>query len=110
MNNFKIQSTLQRCAALAAAGVLVSACSQVPDAVNPVEWYNSTVSFFSGDEKAKSKTDAQQADAKAKPGASAKDGGTAQPATDQAFPKLSRVDSQAEYEAMKPKRTKENAA
>jgi len=30
---------------------LLAGCSQVPDAVNPVEWYNSSVDFFSGDDQ-----------------------------------------------------------
>ena len=34
-----------------AAGFTLSACSSVPDAVNPVEWYKGTVDFFSGDEE-----------------------------------------------------------
>ena len=30
--------------------LLMSGCSQVPDAVNPLKWYKSSVSFFSGEE------------------------------------------------------------
>lgn len=34
-----------------AAGFTLSACSSVPDAVNPVEWYKGTVDFFSGEDE-----------------------------------------------------------
>lgn len=34
-----------------AAALLLAGCSQVPDAANPVEWYRSTVDYFSGDEE-----------------------------------------------------------
>ena len=30
---------------------LLGSCSQLPDAVNPVEWYNKSVDFFVGNEK-----------------------------------------------------------
>ena len=39
---------ITRATGAVAATVILGACSQVPDAVNPVEWYNSTVEFFSG--------------------------------------------------------------
>ena len=32
------------------AGMLLSGCSSVPDAANPVEWYRGTVDFFTGEE------------------------------------------------------------
>ncbi|MEK9753091.1 MAG: OmpA family protein [Rhodospirillaceae bacterium] len=100
MTYSKFQATVKRALALAACGVVVSACSSVPDAVNPVEWYNSTVSYFSDD---KAKEEAQKADpnAKDKQSALVKDAGKAPPGAGQPFPKLSRVDSQAEYEAAK---------
>ena len=31
------------------SGTMLNACSQVPDAVNPVEWYRGTVDLFAGD-------------------------------------------------------------
>jgi len=31
------------------SGTVLSACSQVPDAVNPAEWYKGTVDFFAGE-------------------------------------------------------------
>lgn len=33
-------------------GVMLSGCSSVPDAVNPVKWYAKTTDFFSGDNQA----------------------------------------------------------
>lgn len=33
-------------------GVMLSGCSSVPDAVNPVKWYAKTTDFFSGDSQA----------------------------------------------------------
>ena len=36
--------------ALIFAAFLLGSCSQLPDAVNPIEWYNKSVSFFVGDE------------------------------------------------------------
>jgi outer membrane protein OmpA-like peptidoglycan-associated protein len=38
-------------ALVVAAGFTLSACSSVPDAVNPVEWYKGTADFFSGDDE-----------------------------------------------------------
>ena len=29
---------------------LLGSCSQLPDAVNPMEWYNKSVNFFVGNE------------------------------------------------------------
>ena len=37
-------------AAVLAAPMLLAGCSSVPDAANPVEWYRSTVDYFSEDE------------------------------------------------------------
>ena len=33
------------------SGTVLNACSQVPDAVNPAEWYRGTVDLFAGDGK-----------------------------------------------------------
>lgn len=101
----------KRVGALACASVMLSACSQVPDAVNPVEWYNSTVAFFSGDEKAEQAKSQQGQQAAGQDGAKpaakqsalAGKAGTPPPGADQAFPKLSRVDSQADYQAARKK-------
>jgi flagellar motor protein MotB len=101
MTNSKIQSSVKRALAVAACCVTVSACSSVPDAVNPVEWYNSTVSLFSGDDKAKEEAQKTDPNAKNQQNPMAKDAGKAPPGADQAFPKLNRVDTQADYEAAK---------
>ena len=84
-----------------AATLMLGACSQVPDAVNPVEWYNSTVEFFSGDDKDK----AQTRDEKVQPkqSALARDAGKTPPGSDQKFPTLSRVDRQNDYAAARQK-------
>lgn len=65
------------------AGVLLSGCSNVPDAVNPVEWYKGTVKFFSGEDR----SDAGGA----KSGTVAADAGQPPPGTDRPFPNLSTV-------------------
>jgi flagellar motor protein MotB len=83
------KTVLIRGTGLVAAGLLLSACSQVPDAVNPVEWYNSTVGFFSGDDN----------DKQAKDQANAKTDAKAAPGADKKFPKLTRVNQQADYQA-----------
>ncbi len=57
-------------ATVMAAPLLLVGCSSVPDAVNPVEWYRSSVEYFSSDEPAtsdaektaESKTEMAQAD------------------------------------------------
>ncbi|MEK9673141.1 MAG: OmpA family protein [Rhodospirillaceae bacterium] len=47
---------------LIAAAVLLAGCSSVPDAVNPAEWYKSTVELFSGnDSKERLDDETQQA-------------------------------------------------
>jgi len=58
----------------------LAGCSSVPDAVNPAEWYKSTVDFFAGED----------GDGQIAQETQAKDG-TAIPGEDQAFPKLSSV-------------------
>jgi len=66
---------------------LLAGCSQVPDAVNPVEWYNSSVEFFSGEDQ-----EAEQAKTSAQPG---------KPAaldTDQKFPTLASVEQQRQLD------------
>jgi len=78
-------------ALLVASGVL-SGCSQVPDAVNPVEWYNSSVEFFSGEDEKPEQT--------AKAGAKE----TAKvPGADQAFPNLASVEQQKQRDDVRTK-------
>lgn len=71
------------------SGTVLNACSQVPDAVNPAEWYRGTVDFFAGDSK-----DAKK-DKDAKDSGLAADRGKAPPGSDKTFPNLSSVDRQA---------------
>ena len=71
------------------AGVAtVGACSQVPDAVNPAEWYRKTVDVFAGDDKKPTRDSKKESDLKA-------ERGTAPPGADKPFPKLAQVDQQA---------------
>ena len=39
-----------RLTAVTFAAFVLSSCAQLPDAINPVEWYNKSVDFFIGDE------------------------------------------------------------
>ncbi|MBC8269111.1 MAG: OmpA family protein [Rhodospirillaceae bacterium] len=70
------------------AGVLVTAlsslagCSSVPDAVNPAEWYKSTVDFFAGEDGEGQVSQEKQAGS---------DEETPIPGEDKAFPELSSV-------------------
>lgn len=78
--------------ALMTAG-LVAGCSQVPDAVNPVEWYNNSVEFFAGEDgdepqKAESMADAQQKS-------------PAPDAEKETFPTLSTVDQKKQRAAQR---------
>lgn len=51
--NQGVRGGVFRMAATAAVlGVALSGCSSVPDAVNPVKWYEQTTDFFSGDNQA----------------------------------------------------------
>ncbi|MBT7248415.1 MAG: OmpA family protein [Rhodospirillaceae bacterium] len=73
------------------AGALLSGCSQVPDAVNPAEWYKSTVDFFAGEDEE------QETATKATASTLAKDRGKAPQGDSKNFPKLSSVDQQSDY-------------
>ncbi|MBL6957696.1 MAG: OmpA family protein [Rhodospirillales bacterium] len=61
-----------------AASVLLGGCSYVPDALNPAEWYKSTVDFFSSEE-----------DAAAQQGQPSTTAQKPVPGSDKGFPKLS---------------------
>lgn len=65
----------------------LGACAQVPDAVNPVEWYKSTVDLFAGDKAEKEKEGRESA--------LAADRGKAPPGSEKAFPNLASVDEMA---------------
>jgi len=80
--------------ALFVTAIFVAGCSQVPDAVNPVEWYNNTVEFFSGED------DASASNSDEKSSALVAERGAPPPGTDGDFPKLSTVDQQQQsYQA-----------
>ena len=50
MSKYKLLKIGGRLTAVTFAVSLLGSCSQLPDAVNPVEWYNSSVDFFVGNE------------------------------------------------------------
>jgi len=66
---------------------LLAGCSQVPDAINPVEWYNSSVDFFSGEE-----AQPEQAQKTAQPSKQAA------AVADQKFPNLASVEKQRQLD------------
>jgi len=67
---------------------VLGACSSVPDAINPVEWYKGTVDLFAGDKASKDQADGKN-------GGLAADRGKAPPGSDKSFPNLASVDQQA---------------
>ncbi|MCH8238235.1 MAG: hypothetical protein IIC06_08695, partial [Proteobacteria bacterium] len=67
----------------------LNACSKVPDAVNPAEWYRGTVDFFAGEDKAKGQKDG------GRESGLVADRGKAPPGADKPFPNLASVDRQA---------------
>ena len=67
----------------------LNACSKVPDAINPAEWYRGTTDFFAGEDKAKEKKDG------GKESGLVADRGKAPPGADKPFPNLASVDKQA---------------
>ncbi len=73
-------------AAVMGSAMLVSACTKVPDAINPVEWYKTTADFVTGNEEGEQKD--------ADGNALQRDRGTPPPGADEATPNLSRVDDQ----------------
>lgn len=50
-NRSRFLGTARHGSILLAVSLLLGACSSVPDAVNPAEWYKSTVDLFSGGDK-----------------------------------------------------------
>lgn len=64
---------------------ILSACSKVPDAINPAAWYRSTSDFVSGDDSQSNGSANNELQA---------DRGSAPPGADGATPNLSRVDQQ----------------
>lgn len=72
---------------------LVAGCSQVPDAVNPVAWYDNSVEFFAGDET--SDDEKMEATAQSQSKSSAPD------ADKETFPTLSSVDQKKQRAAQR---------
>ncbi len=68
----------------------LAGCSSVPDAVNPAEWYKSTVDLFSSDNSGDPEEEARRAREQQVAEAAG------QEQTEQAFPKVSDVDKQRE--------------
>ena len=64
----------------------LNACSKVPDAVNPAEWYRGTADFFAGEDKAKGRKDG------GRESGLVADRGKAPPGADKPFPNLASVD------------------
>ncbi|MEQ8194598.1 MAG: hypothetical protein RIB59_08930, partial [Rhodospirillales bacterium] len=72
--------------------LLLGGCSSVPDAVNPAEWYKSTMDFFTGDDKegqaARKAEEDKEKDSQLKA-----DRGKVPPGADKPFPSLATVPS-----------------
>ncbi len=80
----RLSSTRRMCwAGSVILGLLLSGCSRVPDAVNPVEWYKGTVRFFAGEDKPDAPV--------AKNGTVTAERGQLPPGADRPFPNLSEV-------------------
>jgi len=50
MTKYKLLKIGRRLTAVTFVASLLGSCSQLPDAINPVEWYNKSVDFFVGNE------------------------------------------------------------
>ena len=61
------------------ATTALGGCSQIPDAVNPVEWYNSTAEMLAGEDSVEAKAEAPTTETQT---------------ADSAFPNISRVEQQ----------------
>ena len=57
MSKYKLLKIGGRLTAVTFAASLLGSCSQLPDAINPVEWYNSSIDFFVGNETNKEPKD-----------------------------------------------------
>ncbi len=85
------RKTLCKTALLAAIFLgtsVLGACSTIPDAVNPAEWYRGTVDLFAGDK-------AEEKKQEGKGNGLAADRGKAPPGADKPFPNLASVDEKA---------------
>lgn len=78
-------------AVAATVAVVLGGCSSVPNAVNPVKWYENTVDYFKGDKEKKAEAQAQTEKSQA-------------PGADQAFPNLGTVPEKPKVSAAEEKR------
>ena len=92
MSKYKLLKIGGHFTAVTFAVSLLGSCSQLPDAVNPVEWYNSSVDFFVGNEEKEKPSASQQAKNTLE-----KNGGKALPGANKEFPKIATVDQQRDY-------------
>lgn len=76
-------------AAVLATTVVIGGCAQVPDSLNPAEWYKSTIDFFSGGDDAETAADA--ADKPREQSRPVTERGQAAPGADKPFPTLATV-------------------
>jgi flagellar motor protein MotB len=75
--------------AVLALTTVIGGCAQVPDAVNPVEWYKSTIDFFGGGDDTESAADAaNKPDQESRP---VTERGQPAPGADKPFPSLATV-------------------
>ncbi|MDP6895922.1 MAG: OmpA family protein [Rhodospirillales bacterium] len=92
MSKYKLLKIGGHFTAVTFAVSLLGSCSQLPDAVNPVEWYNSSVDFFVGNEEKEEPSASQQAKNTLE-----KNRGKALPGANKEFPKIATVDQQRDY-------------
>ena len=92
MSKYKLLKIGGHFTAVTFAVSLLGSCSQLPDAVNPVEWYNSSVDFFVGNEEKEKPSASQQAKNTLE-----KNRGKALPGANKEFPKIATVDQQRDY-------------
>ena len=79
---------INKCAAYVFVLLMLGACSQLPDSINPVEWYNSSVDFFA----------AKDIETKAnKPQKQGLHSVTANQKKDTDYPTIASVDQQRDY-------------
>ena len=57
MPKYKLLKISGRLTAVTFAASILGSCAQLPDAINPVEWYNNSVDFFVGNETKKEPKD-----------------------------------------------------
>ena len=93
-NSRRLRSSLRASVVAFVAAGVVAGCSSVPDAVNPVEWYNNSVEFF---------VDEDAADVKNKQATPTQQQAVAVSEASTSFPKLATVDQQRQRAAARGK-------